>query len=91
MNSRKEKSDDPEKAAWETPGEGDLFRPTELQFPGKFGNVSEKKVQNFQVKSEKTIIPHNLGLRKLFHIQKYENPSLITWCLANTRLHMLLR
>ncbi len=46
LDSRKEKSEDPEKAAWETPGEGDLFRPTELQFPGKFGNVSEKKVQN---------------------------------------------
>lgn len=27
---------EPELAAWETPGEGDLFRPTELQFPERF-------------------------------------------------------
>lgn len=46
LESRKEKSLEPEKAAWETPGEGDLFRPTELQFPDKFVNASEKMVQN---------------------------------------------
>ncbi len=27
---------EPEQAAWETPGEGDLFRPAELQFPDRF-------------------------------------------------------
>jgi len=35
-----------EMAAWETPGEGDLFRPTELQFPDRFKStqpVSPKK------------------------------------------------
>lgn len=36
-----------ETAAWETPGEGDLFRPTELQFPERFkspqSNVEKKE------------------------------------------------
>ena len=59
LESRKEKPQDPEKAAWETPGEGDLFRPTELQFPGKFVNPSEKKVQNQpgEIKKEENFSP----------------------------------
>jgi len=54
-------------AAWETPGEGDLFRPTELQFPDRFkstqpavGKIEEKvsptKVQT-PVSSGDQIIP----------------------------------
>ncbi len=31
-----ESLEEPEMAAWETPGEGDLFRPAELQFPDRF-------------------------------------------------------
>jgi 2-oxoglutarate dehydrogenase E2 component (dihydrolipoamide succinyltransferase) len=34
-----------EAAAWETPGEGDLFRPTELQFAGGAPGVQPKPVQ----------------------------------------------
>ncbi len=44
-----EKSDNSEieleMAAWETPGEGDLFRPTELQFPDRF-KTSQSASQN---------------------------------------------
>jgi 2-oxoglutarate dehydrogenase E2 component (dihydrolipoamide succinyltransferase) len=58
---------DSETAAWETPGEGDLFRPTELQFPDRFkstqpavGKIEEKvsptKVQT-PVSSGDQIIP----------------------------------
>lgn len=39
-------------AAWETPGEGDLFRPTELQFPDRF-----KPAQSRVQKSDETIVP----------------------------------
>lgn len=56
-----------ETAAWETPGEGDLFRPTELQFPDRFkptqpavGKKEEKvapiKVQS-SVSSGNQIVP----------------------------------
>ncbi|MBW6475388.1 MAG: 2-oxo acid dehydrogenase subunit E2, partial [Anaerolineaceae bacterium] len=56
-----------ETAAWETPGEGDLFRPTELQFPDRFkstqpavGKIEEKvapiKVQT-PVSSGDQIVP----------------------------------
>jgi 2-oxoglutarate dehydrogenase E2 component (dihydrolipoamide succinyltransferase) len=58
---------DSETPAWETPGEGDLFRPTELQFPDRFkstqpavGKIEEKvsptKVQT-PVSSGDQIIP----------------------------------
>jgi len=41
-----------ETAAWETPGEGDLFRPTELQFPDRF-----KSTQPVGKKKEETVVP----------------------------------
>jgi 2-oxoglutarate dehydrogenase E2 component (dihydrolipoamide succinyltransferase) len=45
--------DSPEMAAWETPGEGDLFRPAELQFPERFvpektGIKSDRAIQNLK-------------------------------------------
>lgn len=43
---------EPEMAAWETPGEGDLFRPTELQFPDRF-----KSTQPASQKKEDLIAP----------------------------------
>ncbi len=39
-------------AAWETPGEGDLFRPTELQFPDRF-----KSTQPAGEKKEEKVVP----------------------------------
>jgi len=64
----KENSPEPEKAAWETPGEGDLFRPTELQFPKNFlkqGNDRKqihpseiKKEDAFSFSNNTKIIPH---------------------------------
>jgi 2-oxoglutarate dehydrogenase E2 component (dihydrolipoamide succinyltransferase) len=57
-----------DQAAWETPGEGDLFRPTELQFPERSAQPAEKKtpaatVQSGVVRAVSTnenfqIIPH---------------------------------
>ena len=41
-----------EMAAWETPGEGDLFRPTELQFPDRF-----KSSQPVSPKKEEKVAP----------------------------------
>lgn len=41
-----------EMAAWETPGEGDLFRPTELQFPDRF-----KSTQSASQKKEDLVAP----------------------------------
>ncbi|PKO04869.1 MAG: 2-oxo acid dehydrogenase subunit E2 [Chloroflexi bacterium HGW-Chloroflexi-3] len=41
-----------ETAAWETPGEGDLFRPTELQFPDRF-----KSTQPAVEKKEEKVAP----------------------------------
>lgn len=35
VESKNKTEEEPELAAWETPGEGDLFRPTELQFPDR--------------------------------------------------------
>ena len=40
IDQQSEKSSAKEPAAWETPGEGDLFRPTELQFPDRFKQPS---------------------------------------------------
>ena len=45
LETHPEEEEAPEKAAWETPGEGDLFRPAELQFPERFG---QKKVEGTQ-------------------------------------------
>lgn len=54
-----EKSDDSESesgmAAWETPGEGDLFRPTELQFPERF-----KTTQPVHQKNDETVLSAKL-------------------------------
>jgi 2-oxoglutarate dehydrogenase E2 component (dihydrolipoamide succinyltransferase) len=36
LETNPKSEDDTELAAWETPGEGDLFRPAELQFPERF-------------------------------------------------------
>ena len=44
-------------AAWETPGEGDLFRPTELQFPDRF-----KPTKSATPKSEATLLSANREL-----------------------------
>lgn len=49
---QQDSSAEPEMAAWETPGEGDLFRPAELQFPDRF-----KKSQPMEQKDQKTHAP----------------------------------
>jgi len=38
-----------ETAAWETPGEGDLFRPTELQFPDRFKTIQKDTPKDTKV------------------------------------------
>ena len=43
---------EPETAAWETPGEGDLFRPTELQFPDRFLSTQPPRE-----KKEEQVVP----------------------------------
>ncbi|PKN88158.1 MAG: 2-oxo acid dehydrogenase subunit E2 [Chloroflexi bacterium HGW-Chloroflexi-8] len=73
IESKQTKLVEPEQAAWETPGEGDLFRPAELQFPGRYnqGDVIKKEEtlskqqpdnQNFRIiphtKIRKTIAEH---------------------------------
>jgi len=91
LESRKEKPQDPEKAAWETPGEGDLFRPTELQFPGKFVNPSEKKVQNqpgeirkeenFSPSRASRVIPHTKRRKSIADhmvMSKHTSPHVTT-------------
>ncbi|HSM25831.1 MAG TPA: dihydrolipoamide acetyltransferase family protein [Anaerolineaceae bacterium] len=46
------KEEDNDAPAWETPGEGDLFRPTEMQFPDRFkANQPEAR------KNDKTVLP----------------------------------
>ena len=48
-----------EQAAWETPGEGDLFRPTELQFPDRF-----KPAQPAQKKNEEAVNHQKVDVQK---------------------------
>ena len=43
LETHPEEKETPEKAAWETPGEGDLFRPAELQFPERFGQKKAER------------------------------------------------
>lgn len=43
-----------EMAAWETPGEGDLFRPTELQFPDRFKATQPVSQKNEEIVSSAT-------------------------------------
>ena len=45
----------PEIAAWETPGEGDLFRPSELQFPDRF-KLSKPDSQKKEPVSQPTTV-----------------------------------
>lgn len=58
---------EPEVAAWETPGEGDLFRPTELQFPDRFKKSSQEEqkdkispqvLSHAAIKEDK-LVPHS--------------------------------
>jgi 2-oxoglutarate dehydrogenase E2 component (dihydrolipoamide succinyltransferase) len=46
------KENENEAPAWETPGEGDLFRPTEMQFPDRF-KANQPEAQ----KNDKTVLP----------------------------------
>ncbi len=51
-------SDDVDTPAWETPGEGDLFRPTELQFPDRVKSVkpdSKKEIPSQTLKESKEL------------------------------------
>ncbi len=56
-------------AIWETPGEGDLFRPTELMFPGGQPEVEAKPVQPVQQPAEipagSRLIPHTKMRRSI--------------------------
>jgi 2-oxoglutarate dehydrogenase E2 component (dihydrolipoamide succinyltransferase) len=62
-----ESAPEPELAAWETPGEGDLFRPAELQFPDRFKkSVPEEQkdqksppVTTYTVSAEDKLVPHS--------------------------------
>ena len=54
----------PEKAAWETPGEGDLFRPAELQFPDRFKKAPNEDHKTLPASSpagskEDRLVPHS--------------------------------
>ncbi len=54
LENPKAEPDEDEIPAWETPGEGDLFRPTELQFPNR------KKVNQQPVERSKPQIPREV-------------------------------
>lgn len=50
IEKQKNEPGENEPAAWETPGEGDLFRPTELQFPERFDQQkSQKRIETAPV------------------------------------------
>jgi len=63
IESNKTKTVESEQAAWETPGEGDLFRPAELQFPGRFNQPEAKKQEEIQIKQQ----PLNQNFRMIPH------------------------
>jgi 2-oxoglutarate dehydrogenase E2 component (dihydrolipoamide succinyltransferase) len=44
---------EPEMQAWETPGEGDLFRPTEMQFPDRFKSPAQSPVKKEDIPAAK--------------------------------------
>lgn len=51
-----------ENAAWETPGEGDLFRPTELQFPDRFKPSQPASLKDVEIQgSSKAEMPVSAG------------------------------
>lgn len=55
LDTQSKEHETPELAAWEIPGEGDLFRPAELQFPERFGL---KKTENGSDHPEQTKEEH---------------------------------
>ena len=73
LETQSEDKETPEMAAWETPGEGDLFRPAELQFPERFGQkktertadvANQTSYEQQQIKSSgDQLIPHT-NMRK---------------------------
>ena len=63
IESNQAKFVDSEQAAWETPGEGDLFRPAELQFPGRYNQAEVNKKEEIQIKKQ----PDNQNFRIIPH------------------------
>ncbi len=51
LKEQEDQISETETPAWETPGEGDLFRPTELQFPDRYKSspIPEKDPQSLKV------------------------------------------
>ncbi len=86
-----------EAPAWETPGEGDLFRPTEMQFPERFAtrngstdSTSSRSNEQAQVKASIAgqLIPHTKIRRRIAdHMQmsKRTSPHVTTVMEANMR------
>lgn len=88
-----------ETAAWETPGEGDLFRPTELQFPDRFKpspptiEKKEDKVSPTKAQTSDTTGDQIVPLTKMrkaiaahMVMSKHTSPHVTTVMEANMKL-----
>lgn len=96
IEHRNSAPEEDEPAAWETPGEGDLFRPTELQFPERFEKQAipikgegqknlEKRSDKLEVLGDK-LIPHSKIRRMIAdHMvqSKHTSPHVTTVMEAN--------
>lgn len=80
-----------EPQAWETPGEGDLFRPTELQFPERYASkVSKSSVsdaaQKPAITSAGRLVPHTKIRKQIaehMRMSKQTSPHVTTVMEAN--------
>ncbi len=85
IKNRGEVEAEQEAPAWETPGEGDLFRPTEMQFPERFATRNEtsestsgeaKKPLQMKSSTAGQLIPHTKIRRRIAdHMQMSKRTS----------------